>query len=80
MGLAEQLVAGIAQFAGLYTTTESGMMVTNENTNASLGGTPPSTTSGSIRLLKHHDLHCLGFDKRILEPVESLCPYCLLQD
>ena len=40
MGLAEQLVAGIAQFAGLYTTTESGMMVTDENTNASSGGPP----------------------------------------
>jgi len=39
MGLAEQLVTGFAQFAGLYT-IEPQMMVTDENTNVSLGRGP----------------------------------------
>ena len=58
MGLAEQLVMGIAQFAGLFTIETS--MVTDENTNAT-----SSQQSGTILVLKH-DLHCLGFDKRVL--------------
>ena len=35
-------------------------MVTDENTNAT-----SSQQSGTILVLKH-DLHCLGFDKRVL--------------
>jgi hypothetical protein len=58
MGLAEQLVTGIAQFAGLYTIeTSMAVVVTDENTSALSGG--------PILVLKH-DLHCLGFDKRVL--------------
>ena len=62
MGLAEQLVRGIGQFAGLYNAEDMATVTSS----AGAGGMDAFRRSGGTVLVIKPELHCLGKGKRII--------------
>ena len=62
MGLAEQLVRGIGQFAGLYNAEDMATVASSVGS----GGMDAFRPSGGTVLVIKPELHCLGEGKRII--------------